>query len=126
MKAGQAFLPAPLALVFRYARLCGSGLLNEADSRHGGGPLIGQTGISSYPHYTPFPCGIRDQAELEEVPNARYYIHTDAKNGGNWWGVSWGDDSLVNGDLIFRVNGVSVLDTIQQQLQHISSAMDVR
>ena len=95
-----------------------SGVLNFAscqtalcviDSRHGGGPLIGQCGIAAYPQYSPFPCGIRDQADWEDQQNARYYIHTDKKSGGNWWGADGlhSDATLADGTLIFRVNGVS-------------------
>ena len=77
------------------------------DSRHGGGPLIGQTGISGYPSYSPFPCGVRDLADWEAQQNSRFYIHTDVRSGEYWWGASWNDTQLANGTLIFRVNGVS-------------------
>ena len=75
------------------------------DSRHGGGPLIGQNGISSFPSYSPFPCGIRNMVDWEDQQSARYYIHTDA-SGGNW-GAKWSDAQLTAGTVIFRVNGVS-------------------
>jgi len=77
------------------------------DSRYGGGPLIGQYGISAYPQYSPFPCGIRDSADWEDQRNARYYSHTDKKSGNNWWGGKYTDSQLSDGTLIFRVNGVS-------------------
>ena len=77
------------------------------DSRHGGGPLIGQSGISTYPSYSPFPCGIRDYADWLDQQDARYYIHTDTKSGGNWWGANYSDAQVANGTVIFRVNGVS-------------------
>ena len=77
------------------------------DSRHGGGPLIGQSGVTSYPHYSPFPCGIRDTADWLDQQDARYYVHTDVRSGANWWGAQYSDASLSGGSLIFRVNGVS-------------------
>ena len=77
------------------------------DSRHGGGPIIGQNGINTYQSYSPFPCGIRDYADWLDQQDARYYIHTDTKSGGNWWGANYSDAQVANGTVIFRVNGVS-------------------